>query len=311
MIRRSEIVTRGGRLYHLGVAPHEIASRIFLVGDPARAYRVAERFESLDYEVMNREYVTLTGMHRGVSMSVVGTGIGTDNVEIALIELDAAYAFDLQGAVRRPDVRPLDIIRIGTSGGVQPDVPAGTLCIAEYALGLDSTGPYYESPPADAVVVAIEQEARRLLDEASGSAMRFGGHLPVYASKAHPTVSEGLVRHAALAEVPHATGITASSPGFYGPSSRYIEGIVNTVPDIKSTLARLSVDGLRVLNMEMESSLLFHLAGTLGHRAGTICPAISQPGAQAALVDYDALIEAAISIALDTMIELQPALADG
>ena len=134
MIKRSEIVTRDGRLYHLGIAPHEIASHIFLVGDPARAYRVAERFESLDYEVMNREYVTLTGMHRGVSMSVVGTGIGTDNVEIALIELDAAHAFDLEGAVRRPGVRPLDIIRIGTSGGVQPDVPA------ENVLALFETG---------------------------------------------------------------------------------------------------------------------------------------------------------------------------
>ena len=113
-----------------------------------------------------------------------------------------------------------------------------------------------------------------------------------------------LVRQAAAAGVPSASGITASSPGFYGPSSRRIAGLVNVVPDIKGTLARLSVAGRRVLNMEMESSLLFHLAGALGHRAGTLCPAISQPGTAATVVDYDAAIEGAITVALEAMVEL-------
>ncbi len=103
----------------------------------------------------------------------------------------------------------------------------------------------------------------------------------------------------------HLSGITVSSPGFYGPSSRHIAGLVNTVPDIKATLARLSVAARRALNMEMESSLLFHLAGALGHRAGTICPAISQPDAAADVVDYDTAIESAISVAVEAMIELK------
>ena len=103
-----------------------------------------------------------------------------------------------------------------------------------------------------------------------------------------------------------ASGITASSPGFYGPSSRYIDGLVNTVPGHQGNPgAELSVDGRRILNMEMESSLLFHLAGALGHRAGTICPAISQPGNPDAIVDYGAAIESAIGIALAAMSELQ------
>ncbi len=306
MTKFSEIVvTAEGRLYHLGVAPGEIAGCIFLVGDPDRAYRVAQRFESIEHEVTNREYVTLTGAYRGVAMSVVGTGIGTDNVEIALIELDAAHTLDLESGLRRPGVRPLDIIRIGTSGGVQPDVAAGTLCNAEYALGLDSTGMYYDSPQLDHVVADLEKEATRLLKEASTSSPRFGGMLPVYASKAHPAVSAALIRHAEQATVPFESGITVSSPGFYGPSSRYIEGLTNTVPDIKSTLAKLDVHGRRALNMEMESSLLFHLAGALGHRAGTICPAISQRGAPDALIDYEACIESAISIALEAMLGLQ------
>ena len=304
MTKRSEIVTNDGRLYHLGVAADEVARSVFLVGDPARAYTVAERFDSVDHEVKNREFVTLTGSYQGVAMSVVGTGIGTDNLEIALIELDAAHGFDLDTAVRFPEVSPLHIIRIGTSGGIQPDIAAGTLCVAEYALGLDSTGPYYEVPPADALVVEIEKQARRLLDEDSGDARRFGGRLPVYASKADPLLTDLLVSHAAANGWLHASGITVSSPGFYGPSSRFVDGLVNTVPDIKGTLARVMVDGRRVVNMEMESSLLFHLAAALGHRAGTICPAISQPGAPAALVDYGAAVASAITVALGAMVEL-------
>lgn len=305
MSPRSEVITHDGRLYHLGIAPNDVAAAVFLVGDPARAYRVAERFESIECEVTNREYVTLTGIHQGVPMTVVGTGIGTDNVEIALIELDAALGIDLETGRRIPHGPMLDIIRIGTSGGVHPDVPAGTLCVAEYALGLDSTGPYYESPAADDVVQQIETEARRLLDEASGAAARFGGRLPVYASKADPLVTALLTRHAVASGMRSATGIAVSAPGFFGPSSRYVEGLVNTVPDIKGTLAHLSVDDRKVLNMEMESSLLFHLAGALGHRAGTICPAISESSSAAAPIDYDACVEAAIDIALAAMVDLR------
>ncbi|MCP4200805.1 MAG: nucleoside phosphorylase [bacterium] len=305
MSERSQIVTRDGRLYHLGVAPDEVGRSVFLVGDPARAYKVAARFDTIEHEVKNREFVTLSGKVRGLSMTVIGTGIGTDNVEIAMIELHAAHALDLETALPRAGGEALDIIRIGTSGGVQPDVAAGTLCVAEYALGLDSTGVFYESPPADVNVVEIEQEARRLLDEAVGSGSRFRGRLGVYASKANPEVHELLKRCAGDGRMPSESGITVSAPGFYGPSSRRIAGLVNTVPDIKGALARLSVKGLRVLNMEMESSLLFHLAGALGHRAGTICPAISQPGSHASVVDYDACIEAAITVALEAALELR------
>ena len=312
MSNRSEhVVTPEGRLYHLGIAPDEIASCVFLVGDPDRAYRVARRFDSVDHEVTNREYVTLTGPYRGIPMSVVGTGIGTDNVEIALVELDAARGIDPASGLRRTDVRPMDFIRIGTSGGVQADIAAGTLCSAKYALGLDSTGLYYEAPMPDDVVAEIESEAARLLSEATVGAARFGDSLPMYASRAHPEVSASLERQALATTVPFESGITVSSPGFYGPSSRSIDGLVNTVPDIKGTLAKLAVRGLRVLNMEMESSLLFHLAGALGHRAGTVCPAISQPGAPDALIDYEACIEDAISIALAAMVDLQDRRADG
>jgi uridine phosphorylase len=301
----SEIVTHNGRLYHLGFAPEEVAASVFLVGDPARAYKVAAHFDSLEHEVKNREYVTLTGSFKEIPMSVIGTGIGTDNVEIALIELHAAHAMDLESGEPQPGTQPLDIIRIGTSGGVQPDLAAGSLCIAEYALGLDSTGPYYTVPAADSTVIEIEKAAESLLNAATDSAARFRDHLRPYASKAHPQVHDLLLRHARSTGEPFASGITVSAPGFYGPSSRRIAGLRNTVPDIKGTLAALSIDDRKVLNMEMESSLLFHLAGALGHRAGTICPSISQPDESADLFDYNASIETAISVALGAMVELR------
>jgi len=301
---RSEVVVREGRVYHLGLRPDEIARRIVLVGDPARAHKVAAHFDRIDHRVAHREYVTLTGRHRGLDISVIGTGMGTDNVEIALIELHALATLDLatceplDPAARRT---PLDIIRVGTSGGVQGDVPPGTLCIAEYALGLDSTGSYYEFAAANDVVEAIEVQARRLLAAVVAPNARFRDRLPVYASRADTSIYRELMRAAQRAGESLASGITVAAPGFYGPSSRRIAGVENTVPDIKGTLAEIDVDGLRVLNMEMESSLLFHLAGALGHRAGTLCPAISGPNAAGTLVDYDARIEVAIGIALEAM----------
>lgn len=299
---RSEIISHGDRLYHLGVAPGEVAERIFLVGDPARASLVANRFDHIESEVGRREYVTITGTRAGVRLTVVGTGIGTDNVEIALIELDAALRTDLESGHRRADAPSIDLIRIGTSGGVQADIEEGTLCIAEYALGFDSTGPYYDVPAADSTVTAIEAEAARLLGSAIPGTSRFAGRLPVYASRAGPDVVAALQEAAEAAGAAHVTGITASSPGFFGPSSRSIEGLRNTIPDIKGTLADLDVDGRRVVNMEMESSLLFHLAGALGHRAGTICAVIGRPGHPDAVVDYDAAVETAIDVAIEAML---------
>jgi uridine phosphorylase len=264
---RSEIVVNDGRVLHLGLAPGQLAENIFLVGDPARALRVAKRFDEIEHEVRNREYVTLTGTYAGVPVSVIGTGIGVDNVEIALVEAYTVHAFDLDNGERRADATPLKFIRIGTSGGVQDDIEPGTMAIATHGLGLDNGGMYYDHPAADEAVGRIEQ----------------------------------LVESANELRADYVTGITAATPGFYGASGRYIEGLANTVPDIKNKLAALRVDELTVVNMEMESSLLFHMAGFMGCPVGTICPVISKPTASTAILDYAASVESAISIALGAM----------
>ena len=163
MFNKSEIVVVDDKLYHLGIKKSELAENIFIVGDPARAIRVSNEFDKIDYETSNREYLTFTGSYRGIPVSVIGTGIGTDNVEIALVEAYIAHEFDLKSAEKLQNCSPLTIIRLGTSGGVQPDVTPGSLAISSYALGLDSTGIYYEQPAEDLIVERIETEASKIL----------------------------------------------------------------------------------------------------------------------------------------------------
>ena len=303
--RMSEIVAPDGRAYHLGLSADELAHNVFLVGDPARAAKVASFFDHVLCEVSNREYRTYTGSYRGMPVSVIGTGIGADNVEIAFLEAYVLNEFNLETKFRKPVAVPLTLIRLGTSGGVQPDVPAGPLVISDYALGLDSTGIYYDLPAPDDQTIVIENEAALLIDETIDSDSRFKGFVRPYASKASSAVTSALKDAALESGVSWESGITVTSPGFYGPSSRFIDGFSNTVPDIKITLSKLQVGEMRVLNMEMESSLLFHLARAVGYQAGTICPVISNPLKSDSLIDYEKVIDQTIAIGLDAMTSLR------
>ncbi len=303
-MQQSEIVIHDNRVYHLGLEKGELATNIFLVGDPARCYKVAAFFDSIDYEIKNREYVTLTGSYKGLPISVIGTGIGTDNMEIALLEIYTLLEFDFNTKLRSFDRPNVNLIRIGTSGGVQADLPAGTMAIANYALGMDSTGLYYDHPTEDDSVEKIEIMANQLLMEATPDHSRFKGKIITYASKASTKVMEALIHEAEKENTSYACGITASSPGFYGPSARYIDGLKNSVPKVKQVLAQLDVEGNKIINMEMESSLLFHICSQLSYQAGTICPIISNPYSSDDLIDYDIVIEQAIKIAFSAMEKL-------
>jgi len=302
--KKSELVVNDGRAYHLGLAPYELARNVFLVGDPARATRVASYFDNILHEASNREYVTYTGSYKDVPVSVIGTGIGADNVEIAFVESYVLNEFDLNSKIKRLGAPMMTFIRLGTSGGVQPDLAAGTLVISDYALGLDSTGPYYDVPVPDDTAEKIEKQAGLLLNDAMKPASRFRGFIKPYVSKASSEVAEALRSAAASLDYSYESGITATSPGFYGPSSRYIDGFENSVPDIKNQLARVEVGGNRVLNMEMESSLLFHMATAVGYRAGTVCPIISSPSESDALIDYEKVIGETIAVGLKAMLAL-------
>ncbi|MCP4805187.1 MAG: nucleoside phosphorylase [Proteobacteria bacterium] len=299
--RASEVVAHAGRVYHLGLAPGELAERIVLVGDPARALRVAARFETLEHEVREREFVTLTGTWRGHRLSVIGTGIGTDNVEIALVEAHVVHAMDLETGAALPDPPRLTFLRVGTSGGAREDVAPGTLAIAAYGLGLDSTGLFYEGPPADQTVTELEEQAAATLRAGESTSSRFRGAVHPYAARADEGLVTALAQAATEAGLSHEVGVTCALPGFYAPSGRYMAGLRATLPDIKERLGTVEAGGVRLLNFEMESSLLFHVAGQLGHRAGTICPILSTPGSHGTLIDGKAAVEPVIDLALEVL----------
>lgn len=300
--RPSEFPAPGGRVLHLGLAPGEIAPRILLVGDPARAHRVAARFERIDHDVRRREYVTLTGRYRGEPVSVIGTGIGTDNVEIALVEAHGVLCHDLDTGLPLAEPPRVSFVRVGTSGGAHPDIDPGTAVVAAYALGLDSTGLFYEGSAEDDVVVELERHAARLLRAGEVSSSRFRGAVRPYASKADPGLVDALKTSADAAGLTTLVGVTGTLPGFYAPSGRFIQRLAATVPDIKERLGGVRADDLRLLNYEMESSLLFLLAGQLGHRAGTICPIISTPGEHGRVIDYAPVVEQAIDAGLNALL---------
>jgi uridine phosphorylase len=300
----SEIVVKDGKVLHLGLAKGQLAANVLLAGDPGRAMRISERFDSIHCDVRNREYVTITGSYKGLPVSVIGTGIGVDNVEIALVEAYAIHAFDFTTNEYQAGTPPLKFIRVGTSAGVQDDIEPGTMAISTYGLGLDNAGLYYDHPPADDTITEIERQAFAIIKDATPVGSRFREKIIPYASRATPAVVAALADCAAAQGVAYACGITAATPGFYGPSGRYIEGLSNTVPAIKTRLSALAVQEHKVVNMEMESSLLFHIADHLGCPVGTICPIISKPSASTAILDYAASVDSAISIALAAMCRL-------
>lgn len=303
-MERSEFVFKGTRVYHLGLSREEMARHIILVGDPARAYIVAEYFDEIESEIKHREYVTLTGKRNGQRLSVIGTGMGTDNIEIALAELYGLYEFDPHSMEKREGLSPLVIIRIGTSGGVQADIPVGTMGITSYGLGLDNTGLYYDHPIADEQSLHIEKATQAIINQGFTSQARFKGKIFPYVSKASRIVEEALIEACEEEGASFVRGITASTPGFYGPSARYLQGLNNSIPQIKQKLAQLQLGELRIINMEMESSILFHICRQLGYFSGTICPIISNPNSSADIVDYQATIHQAIQIGLKSMQKL-------
>ncbi|MFT4622273.1 MAG: uridine phosphorylase [Myxococcota bacterium] len=294
---QSQFVLSGDRAYHIGVAPHEIARQLVLVGDPARALRVAARFERIDHEARHREYVTLTGSYQGMPVSVMGTGIGTDNVEIALVEAYGLLEFDSDGGRRPGDRGPVTVLRVGTSGGTQEDIAPGTLVITALAVGLDATGLYLRTPD-DPELQALEADARAALVRGLPPS-RFVDRLHPYASRACVDLVAALV--SASAAQPHVVGITAALPGFYAASGRWIEGLDNVVPDIKQRLATLSCGDLRLVNVEMESSLMLQVCAALGWHASTICPVLSTPSGHGGLADPAASVEAAITAGLTAL----------
>jgi len=260
----SELITRSdGSIYHLGILPGKIADNVILVGDPGRVRRIGERLDEITYQVELREFCTITGRKNGQPISIISTGIGPDNIDIVLTELDALVNLDLQTGAQNETLRSLRILRLGTCGGLQGGLPAGTLVYSRYAIGSDNLMQYYapvqRPTPAS---LALRLSIKRWLQEQYPDR-----EMPWYAIQTDEDLDELL--SAEFSDIQ--PGLTFTAAGFYGPQGRSLGRIPLGLPGLPDRLARFSFDGLHTTNFEMEGAAVMSMSRALGHKAGVIC----------------------------------------
>jgi uridine phosphorylase len=309
-----------GRIYHLQLKPGQIAPDILLVGDPGRAGFIGSHLlRDIEVAQEHRGLVTVTGTaeitgRRATVVSRLRTtaatsGMGTPSLEIVLNELVALHEIDF--ATRRPrtDRPPLHVIRVGTSGALQADTPLGTPIVTTYAVGMDNTGLFYEAPCPDATCARLERELAEAVLAATPEGSRFRGRIKPYVSRAHPAVTEALLRAADSLGLRARPGLTLSNSGFFAHHGRDVSRLPPSVPDLDLVLAAFDprLDGQRMENMEMEASFLCHFLGGLGHRAGVVCPAIANRRAETFDHDYPDAVERATRMALLALADLRAA----
>ena len=273
------MINDDGSVFHLHLRPEQLADKVILVGDPARVDTVASHFDSRECEVSNREFHSITGSYHGKRLTVVSHGIGTDNIDIVLNELDALANIDFATREERASLRSLTLVRIGTSGGLQPHVPIGTYVISEKSIGFDGVLNFYAG--RDRVSdLAFE---RAFCD--------FVGWHPQWAAPYVVDADRELVQRIGQGEM--VFGVTISANGFYGPQGRELR-LPLAVPDLNRRIEAFSYEGKVVTNYEMESSALAGLARLMGHHAMTVCCIIANRRAGEANVGYKGSIEGLI-----------------
>ena len=300
-----------GRIYHLQLKPDQIAPDILIVGDPGRAEFIGSKFfRELEIEHQHRGLHTVTGTSaltgEQVTMispsrtTVATSGIGTPSLEIVVGELVALNEIDFETRRRKASFPRLHILRVGTSGGLQPATQLGTPIITTFAIGLDNTGLYYEAPYSDPVCQRLEQELEGTITEAMSKFSRFHGAIHPYVARAAPELVRALIVASERLGIQAKAGLTTSSPGFFAPQGRDITRMQPTVPDLDKILSEFDprLDGQRIENFEMEASFLIHFMGGLGHWAGAICAAIANRRQNTFADQYQEAIENATRIAL-------------
>ena len=270
------ILNPDGSIYHLHLLPGDIADTLLLVGDPGRVALISSLFDRIEVQKQNREFATHTGYYMGKRVSVMSTGIGTDNIDIVMNELDALVSMDLESRIPLEKPGKLTLIRIGTSGALHDDIIPGSILLSKIAGGFDGVYHFY----SDEKNVTVP-----------GLADAFKGYTGWNQALADPYFilgSTGLIQK--FSSMGWISGITISTPGFYGPQMRSIR----LVPGDQRLIHKLSsftFNSLRINNFEMESSALYALSAMLGHDALTLCVAIANRITSSFLEDYKPYVE--------------------
>lgn len=251
-IKTSELILNSdGSVYHLNLRPEHIATTVITVGDPDRVNSVTKYFDTVEFQTRKREFHTQTGLYKGKRITVISTGIGTDNIDIVFNELDALVNIDLEKRIIKEQLTSLDIIRIGTSGSIQKEIPTDSFLISEYAAGFDSLLYFYKSEH-----VQLHDISEALIK-----------HTHWAMSKSKPYVvkcDEELLKKFSSDKT--VTGFTATNVGFYGPQGRILRIPIQD-EDLNDKLASFDYKGMAITNMEMETSGMYGLSKLLGHRA--------------------------------------------
>ncbi len=279
------ILNNDGSVYHLHVKPENIAGTIIVVGDPGRVPEISKYFDHIEFKVQNREMLTHTGTLNHKRLSVISTGMGTDNLDIVMNELDAAVNIDLETREPKTTHTTLNIIRLGTSGALQADIRPGEAVVSTYGIGLDGLLYFYlnnEKVTEAALAAAFVQHTG------------WNENLPgIYAVESSKQLLDKLgdgFHH----------GITLTAPGFYGPQGRELR-LKTAFPELNSLIETFDYQGHRIANFEMETSALYGLGRLLGHETLTICNIVANRVAKTYAADYKKDMENLIKLVLDRL----------
>lgn len=283
-IEESElIITPKGAVYHLNLLPEQLADHVIVVGDQNRVGQISRHFSTIECKVENREFITHTGVYKGKRITALSTGIGTDNIDIVLNELDALVNIDLKSRTIKPTLRSLNIVRLGTSGSLQEDIPVDCAVISSYAVGFDGVLGFYANKQEK-----DEMDMEQAFIEFTGWTSRFNP--PYFVRSSHALldkIGKDMIQ-----------GITATSNGFYGPQGRVLR--LNTYdPELNEKLRLFRFGEHRICNYEMETSALYGLSALLGHQAVTVCAIIANRYKKAYSKDYHKTIDGLIETVLE------------
>lgn len=285
-IAESELILNpDGSIYHLKLKPEDLADDVIVVGDQGRVETISAHFEKIDCKVQNREFVTHTGWFNGKRITALSTGIGTDNIDIVFNELDALVNIDLTTRSIKAHKKSLNVIRIGTSGALQGDIPVDSFVASTHGMGFDGLLNYYAG--------------RDLCDEPA-IAEAFMNHAGWLKGLPYPYVVKSSDR--LMKQIAHdmASGITATAPGFYGPQGRQLR-LAPAIGDLNEKLGSFRHGAHRVTNFEMETSALYGLGKLLGHECLTVCAIIANRVARRYSKNYHPVIENLILTVLERL----------
>ena len=281
------IINSDGSAFHIHIRPDQLADNVVLVGDPGRVAMFKPRFDSIECEGSSREFAFVTGLRRGTRITVLSTGIGTDNIDIVMTELDALANIDFETREPKSTHKSLRIMRLGTCGAIQPEIPLGSFIFSAMSIGCDGLLNWYEGREK-----VCDLEMEKAFCEHAGWAAGLPAPYFVHASESLCNLFKDCT----------VRGLTVSAPGFYGPQGRVVR-LGLAMPRMLEDFESFRFGDWKVTNFEMESSALAGLAALLGHEAGTVCCAIAHRYRKEANADYKPRVSELIDLVLDKLSE--------